>query len=80
VEGKSAKVNRNQYPTFCLENLVMICYDGLMERANKKIFLTFLVLSFLFAPPSLQAADSQTTWVKTVVANDIVKGKVVGGL
>jgi len=49
-----------------------------MRGPNHKIFLTFLVLSFLFAPSSIQAADSQTAWVKTVVAIDTFTGKVVG--
>ena len=49
-----------------------------MRGPNQKIFLTFLVLSFLFAPSSLQAADSQLVWLKTVVASDTFTGKVVG--
>lgn len=49
-----------------------------MRGPNEKIFLTFLVLSFLFAPSCLPAADFQTAEVKTVVSNDIFTGKVVG--
>jgi endonuclease YncB( thermonuclease family) len=41
-----------------------------MEGPNQKIFLTFLALSFLLAPPFLQVADSQLAWAKT--------GKVFG--
>jgi hypothetical protein len=65
-------------PAFVLVNLVMICYHRRMRGPNQKIFLTFLVLSFLFAPSALQAADAQTAWVKTVVASDTFTGKVVG--
>jgi len=49
-----------------------------MRGANLRIFLTFLVLSFLFALSSLQSADSQQAWLKTVVASDTFTGKVVG--
>jgi endonuclease YncB( thermonuclease family) len=49
-----------------------------MRGPNQKIFLTFFILSSLFAPSSLQAADFQTAWVKTVVAGDTFTGKVVG--
>ena len=56
----------------------MICYYRVMRGPNQKISLPFLVLLFLFAPSSLQAADSQTAWVKTVVASDTFTSKVVG--
>ena len=49
-----------------------------MMWPNQRIFLTLLVLLFLFASSSLQAVDSQTAWVKTVVANDSFAGKLVG--
>jgi len=49
-----------------------------MRSPNQKIFLSFLVLSFLFAPSSLQAANFQAAWVKTVVTSDIFAGKLVG--
>jgi endonuclease YncB( thermonuclease family) len=49
-----------------------------MTGGNRTIFLIFLVLSFLFTPSPFQAADLQTAWVKTVVANDTFTGKVVG--
>ena len=56
----------------------MICYHRLMGGPNQKIFLTFFVISFLFAPSSPQTADFQTAWVKTVVASDTFTGRVVG--
>jgi len=56
----------------------MICYHRLMMGPNQRIFLTFLVLSFLFAPLSLQAADSQLAWVKSVLASSTYTGNVVG--
>ena len=49
-----------------------------MGGPNQKIFLTFLVISFLFAPSSLQAADFKTSQVKTDVASETFTGKVVG--
>jgi len=49
-----------------------------MGGPNRKIFLTFLVFSFLLAPLSLQAADSQPALLKTVVAIDTFTGEVVG--
>ena len=49
-----------------------------MRGPKQKIFLTFLVISFLFAPLSIQAADFQTAWLKTVVASGTFTGKVVG--
>ena len=49
-----------------------------MGGPKQKIFLSFLVLSFLFGPSSLQATDFQTAWIKTVVASDTFTGKVVG--
>ena len=64
--------------SFVLVNPVMICYHRVMMGPNQKIFLTFLFLSFLYAPSALQAANSQTAWVKTVVASDTFTGKVVG--
>lgn len=48
-----------------------------MWGPKQKIFLSFLVFLFLFAPSSLQAADFQTSWVKTVVAKETFTGKVV---
>ena len=44
---------------------------------KRKIFLGFLVISFLFGPSFLQVTDFQTAWVKTVFSNDIFTGKVV---
>ena len=49
-----------------------------MKGLNQKIFLTFLVLSFLSGPSSLQAADFQRACVKAGVASDGFTGKVVG--
>lgn len=49
-----------------------------MLGPKQKIFLSFLVISFLFALSSFQAADPQPAWVKTVVAGDIFTGRVVG--
>ena len=49
-----------------------------MRGANQKIILTFLVVSFLFAPSNLQAADFQTTCLKTAVSSDTFTGKVIG--
>ena len=49
-----------------------------MRGANQKIILTFLVVSFLFAPSLIQAADFQTARVKTAVASDFFTGNVVG--
>lgn len=56
----------------------MICYHRLMRGPKQKIFLSFLVLSFLFGPSSLQASGFQSVWVKTVFSSDIFTGKVVG--
>jgi hypothetical protein len=41
-----------------------------MRGDHEKISLHLVVLVFLFAPSSLQAANFQTTPVKTVVANN----------
>ncbi|MFX0204273.1 MAG: thermonuclease family protein [Candidatus Hodarchaeota archaeon] len=49
-----------------------------MGGPKQKIFLTFLVLSLLFSPSSLQASGFQTAWVKTVFSIDIFTGKVGG--
>ena len=49
-----------------------------MGVPNQNIFQTFLILSFLFASPSLQTTDSQAALVKTAVASDTFTGKVVG--
>jgi endonuclease YncB( thermonuclease family) len=64
---------------FFLANHVIICYyHELMRGTDQKIFLTFLVLSFLLFPSSLQAVDFQTSWVKTSVPIDTLTGKGVG--
>jgi endonuclease YncB( thermonuclease family) len=49
-----------------------------MRWPSQRIFLPLLVLLFLFVLLSLQAADSQTAWVKTVVASHSFAGEVVG--
>jgi hypothetical protein len=49
-----------------------------MRGPNQKIFLSFLVSSFLLASSFLQAADFQTACLKTVVSKDTFRGKVVG--
>ncbi len=64
-------------------NLVSLRYYGPMRRLNQKIFLSLLVLLFLFVPPYSQAADSQTAWVKRVADSDtllLTNGEGAGSL
>jgi len=49
-----------------------------MRWPNQRISLHFVVLLFLFVLLSLLVVDSQTAWVKTVVASHSFAGKVVG--
>ncbi|MFX0200116.1 MAG: thermonuclease family protein [Candidatus Hodarchaeota archaeon] len=79
MQGVIFNGQRSQWFTpFSLVKLFIICYHRLMRGPKQKIFLSFLVIPFLFGPSSLQVADFQTAWVKTVVAIDMFTGKVIG--